>query len=320
MALSDESRPLPMARLNDRLNLTRRGTRLGERGRLTVLLPMLMLASAGLLLLSRVNHSALTRVRTQAAEMMSPLLRAIMVPLEPLRHAGRQIANQASMADEMQRLQLENQKLNSWEWRARDLERKLSDLEALSKVAEEPHIPFVTARVIADASGPFARSIMISAGKEQNVKSGYPVINGDGLAGHVLETGQAASRVLLLTDVNSRVPVEIGAARVRAILAGDNGPSPKLIFVPAGAHIAPGDEVATSGTGGVFPRGLRIGVLSSDIAAPRVSLRARLDNLEYISILRYDNPALKLMAEPLQRPQKSRTHAQSPTGSKMERQ
>lgn len=309
-----------MARLfDDRLSLTRRGTRLREHGRAGVLLPLLMLTSIGLLVLSRINHSALSRVRSGAAEVMSPVLRAVMVPFEPLRRAGRQIADQASMAGEMERLKLENQKLSSWEWRARELERKLADLEALSKVPEEPHIDFVTARVIADASGPFARSVMISAGKEQNLKPGYPVVNGDGLVGHVIEVGNAAARVLLLTDVNSRIPVEIGDARVRAILAGDNGPRPKLIYVPPEARISPGDAVATSGSGGVFPRGLRIGVVGLDVAAPHAVLRARLDTLEYISVLRYESPALDLMATPLQKPLKAGSQMLHPAGAKAER-
>lgn len=288
-----------MGRLrHDKLNLTRRGSEPSGPARIRVALPALVLICLGLLLLSRVNHSMLANARWRIAEWMSPVLQAAMVPLEPVRHVGRQIAAQVDMTEELRRLKTENQKLANWEWRARQLERKLLDLEALTKTVQEPKIDFVTSRVIADSSGAFVRSVMIDAGETQKVHAGYPVINADGLVGRVIETGLSSSRVLLVNDLNSRIPVVVGKASVRAVMAGDNGAQPKLLFMPPDATIMPGDDVATSGTGGLFPRGLRIGVVTGDPAAPRVKVRAELDVLEYLSVLFYDNPALDVPAEP----------------------
>ena len=296
----------PMARLKDeKYNLTRRGgSTTGAAGRVRVFMPLLIFVSLGLMLLSRLNHSALADARWRIAEWMSPVLQAAIVPLEPLRRMGRQIAAQVDMSAELQRLQVENQKLNSWEWRARELERKLADLEALSKVVAEPRLEFVTSRVIADSSGAFVRSVMINGGREQRIKTGYPVINADGLVGRVVETGASSARVLLSTDLNSRIPVLIGSAGLRAILAGDNGSEPRLIYVPQDAKIAIGEEVATSGTGGLFPRGLRIGTVTGDLAAPRVQLRAKLDQLEYLSVLFFDDPSRAMIADPPAEPEK----------------
>ncbi|MBL8884580.1 MAG: rod shape-determining protein MreC [Hyphomicrobium sp.] len=287
-----------MGRLrHDKLNLTRRGSEPSGPARIRVALPALVLICLGLLLLSRVNHSMLANARWRIAEWMSPVLQAAMVPLEPVRHVGRQIAAQVDMTEELRRLKTENQKLANWEWRARQLERKLLDLEALTKTVQEPKIDFVTSRVIADSSGAFVRSVMIDAGETQKVHAGYPVINADGLVGRVIETGLSSSRVLLVNDLNSRIPVVVGKTSVRAVMAGDNGAQPKLLFMPPDAKIMPGDDVATSGTGGLFPRGLRIGVVTGDPAAPRVKLRADLDVLEYLSVLFYDTPALDVPAD-----------------------
>ena len=299
-----------MVRLkDDKLTLTRRGAAPPARSRVRPLLPFLVFIAVSLMLLSRLNHSSLANLRWRVAELMSPVLQAAMVPLAPLKQMGRQIAVQADMAEEVQRLRLENQKLNSWEWRARELERKLADLESLSKTVEEPQINFVTSRVIADSSGAFVRSVVINAGREQNVKSGYPVINGDGLVGRVVETGRSSARVLLPTDLNSRIPVVIGPKSVRAILAGDNGSEPRVTYLPQDASVSIGDEVSTSGTGGLFPRGLRIGMIAGDARNPRVKLRADLDGLEYLSVLFFENPALELIGE--LPPAKSQPNAQS---------
>ena len=287
-----------MTRLRrEKINFMRRGQSPREAGRVRVFVPVLVFISVGLLLLSRLNHSTLTDARWRVAEWMSPVLKAAMVPLQPLRQVGRDIAAQVDLAAELQNLKTENEKLNSWEWRARDLERQIADLRALSKVVEEPRLNFVTSRVIADSSGAFVRSVMINAGRVKDVKSGYPVINADGLVGRVTETGANSSRVLLLTDLNSRVPVVIGDKGVRAILAGDNGPQPKLIYIPQDAKILPGDDVSTSGAGGLFPRGLRIGTVASISAVPRANLRAKLDDLDYLSVLFFEDPTRELMGE-----------------------
>jgi len=287
-----------MGRLrHNKLNLTRRGSGPASPARIRAALPALVLLCLGLLVLSRLNHSALADARWRIAEWLSPVLQAAMVPLEPVRHVGRQIAAQVEMTEELRRLKTENQKLANWEWRARELERKLASLEALVKTVEQPKIDFVTSRVIADSSGAFVRSVMIDAGRMQKVRAGYPVISADGLVGRVIETGLSSSRVLLVNDLNSRIPVAVGKAGVRAVMAGDSGPQPKLLFLPSDATVMPGDDVATSGTGGLFPRGLRIGTVTGDPAAPRVKLRAELDVLEYLSILFYDNPALDVLSD-----------------------
>ncbi len=224
-----------------------------------------------------------------------------MVPVEPLREVGRKISTQVDLANELERLKKENQKLGNWEWRARQLEAKLADLEALAKVVPEQKLNFLTSRVIADSTGVFARSVTIDAGRRRNVRSGYPVINADGLIGRIVDTGPDASRVLLATDLNSRIPVVIGLNSVRAILAGDNSPRPRLIYIPDGVKVAPGDDVSTSGTGGLFPAGLRLGAVSDDGGAQRVTLRANLDRLDYVSVLFFDDPSNHLTDDLLTR-------------------
>lgn len=287
-----------MTRLkDDSLNLVRGGVKAQRKAELRALFPILIAVSMGLLLLSRLNHSALANARWRLAETLSPVLEAAMVPLQPVRTIGRQIAAQVDMTSELERLKTENQKLSNWEWRARELERKLADLESLSRTVSAPVLDFVTSRVIADSSGAFVRSVMIDAGRGESVRTGFPVVNGDGLVGRVVETGAHTARVLLLTDLNSRIPVVIGNNNVRAIMAGDNGPEPRLIYQPQDSKISIGDEVATSGTGGLFPRGLRIGVVTGDAKAPRVKLRAALDGLEYVSILFFEDPSLGLLGE-----------------------
>jgi rod shape-determining protein MreC len=290
-----------MARLKDDNLFLRRGDSASSRRRVRPVLLLLIFIASGLMLLSRFDHSMLGDIRWEVSSWMTPVLRSAMVPVEPLREAGRTISTQVSLGSELERLKRENQRLGSWEWRARQLETKLADLEALAKVVPEQKLQFITGRVVADSSGAFVHSVTIDAGRRRNVKTGYPVVNADGLVGRIVDIGPDAARVLLATDLNSRIPVVVGPNAVRGILAGDNGPRPRLIYLPDGAKIAIGDDVSTSGTGGLFPIGLRLGTMAGDLGEPRVALRADLDRLDYVSVLFFDDPSLGLTDDLLSR-------------------
>ena len=267
----------------------------GPTRRRSVSLPILVFASVALLVLSRVNHDLVDRLRWQVMEWMTPVLSAILVPIEPVRRAVRSMTEFTTMSAELERLRAENQQLKGWEWRAKDVERKLQSLSSASNTARETKLEFVTARVVSSSTGAFVRSAMINAGERMKVRDGYPVLSGDGLVGRIVETGPNAARVLLLTDVNSRIPVLVGESAVRAIMSGDNSPSPRLVFTANEAAIKPGDDVRSSGTGGVFPMGLRIGKVAPGGPPFRVATHADTDAVDYLGVLLYDNPALDVI-------------------------
>lgn len=287
-----------MARLRYDYLLLRRGDRAEPRRAVRPIVAFLIFLSLSLLLLSRLHHSQIADLRWRVASFFAPLLQAATVPTAPIREFAGAISSQIDMTAELERLRTENQKLSGWDWRAQQLEAKLADLEAQMKVVPQQGFEFVTSRVIADSSGAFARSVMIDSGEKQRVKPGYPVVNADGLVGRVVDVGPNSARVLIASDLNSRIPVSVGASGVRAILAGDNEPEPRLLYLPEGAEVRVGDAVGTSGIGGLFPAGLRIGVVSDTAGTPRVALRAHLDRLSYVSVLLFDDPA-RALAEDL---------------------
>jgi rod shape-determining protein MreC len=109
----------------------------------------------------------------------------------------------------------------------------------------------------------------------------------------VVEAGRRASRILLLTDLNSRVPVVVESSRYRAILEGDNSDALRLGFLPDTGEVRVGDRIVTSGHGGLFPAGLPVGIvteLAGDAAV--VTPHVRLDRVEYVQVLLFDFPTL----------------------------
>ena len=113
-----------------------------------------------------------------------------------------------------------------------------------------------------------------------------PLLIGGGLAGRAAAVGLRSARVLLITDINSRVPVVVEASRHRAILTGDNSGLPRLAFLPANAAVRSGDMVVTSGHGGVFPPGLPVGRISrSDDGVVRVQPFVKFERLEFVRVV-----------------------------------
>ncbi len=151
---------------------------------------------------------------------------------------------------------------------------------------------FVSARVVADPGGAFVRSKIVNSGRREGVTKGQAVITGAGLAGRIFEAGLHSARVLLITDINSRIPVVVESSRDRAILTGDNGPQPRLAFLASSAQVAKGDRIVTSGQGGLFPEGLPIGTVASvKDGVARVVPLVDFDRMEFVRVVDYPGVA-----------------------------
>lgn len=247
---------------------------------------------AVLLVLSRIGHGAIADARDGVVDLTAPLLEVASLPAIEARRAMDRVELYMAAFDEVDRLKKENDELKQWEWRTKLLERKVSQLRSLLNAVEEPALVYATGRVIADARGPFVRSALINLGRKDGLRIGYAVINGDGLVGRTVDAGHAVARVLLLNDLNSRIPVLVGPAGVRGLASGDNSAELQLDFLPDGAALYPGDEVYTSGSDGVLPRGLRVGVVAGSSGAYKVRPYAELNSLDAVSVLFFDAPAL----------------------------
>jgi rod shape-determining protein MreC len=246
-----------------------------------------------LLVLSRIGHNGLDDLRERFVDLTAPLLEAASIPVIKGRHLLTRARSYADAFHEIDRLKAENEQLKQWEWNAKLLERKNARLRALLNAVDEPALNFVTGSVIADARGPFLRSALINLGRDNGVRVGYAVIDGDGLIGRTVEAGSSVARVLLLNDLNSHIPVLVGPASVRAMASGDNSAELRLDFLPDGATLYDGDEVYTSGSDGVLPRGLRVGTVTGTAGTFRVHPYADLRALDVVSVLFFDTPELE---------------------------
>lgn len=222
--------------------------------------------SFGLFVLSSVSQDNLQSVRTSVMDVFAPVLATVNAPIEGAASYVRAVTGIAQLQEENARLTAENIRLREWYQTAMQLQTRNQSLEAMLNVAADPQTGFVTARIVADSGNAYVRSMVVLAGENNRVQKGNPVLAPEGLVGRVIEAGEKASRVLLLTDMNSRIPVLVEGRNWRAILAGTNNGNPVLEHLPPQAlkEMTAGLRVVTSGHGGLFPFGLPVGEIAKD--------------------------------------------------------
>ena len=143
----------------------------------------------------------------------------------------------------------------------------------------------ISAKVLLDKESPFLKSIIISKGTRAGIKKGMPVINEGYLIGKVVEVNYLSSRVLLLNDLNSKIPIIIEKLGVHAILAGFGEERPRLEYLPEGFELSGSTTIFTSGKDGIFPPGIPIGKTILDAGTIQVNLFSDSDQLSFVNVI-----------------------------------
>lgn len=249
------------------------------------------LTLASLLLVGRAESYLVDRTRQVMTDLSAPLLELASRPVAAVRNFIASTDEYAYVFEENARLRAENEELKAWRQQALSLERRVARFEALLDVTVEPSIQYATGKIIGDSGGPFVHAFIVNVPEKAGVAAGQAVVDDEGLIGRVVSSGATASRVLLLTDLNSRVPVRVEPAGYRAIAVGDNSRFPKIEFLPPEARLSPGDRIVTSGHGGLMPPDLPVGivVMASD-GSPRLQTNSEFDRTSAVRVLQYEFP------------------------------
>lgn len=260
--------------------------------------------AAVLLLFGKINPQGSEHFRATVIDGLAPALDALSRPGALIANTTSNISSYFSLKSENDQLKKQVADMVLQQQTLLKLEHENSELRTLLNFKAEQGASYITARVIADTGGAFVRSMIITAGKADGVKEGMAVISGDGLIGRITELGEWSSRVLLVTDMNSRVPVTFNNGTERAIMAGDNSPNPQMLYtVQDGSEIEVGSPVLTSGHGGIFPPGLMIGTLqSTKNGGYEVQLSSNLSRINIVRLVDYTAKTGSLIKAPSQPP------------------
>jgi len=164
-------------------------------------------------------------------------------------------------AGEVARLQEENRRLRVELQQLAEVRLENERLSRLLAFREASGMQAIPARVIAEDASSWFRTVMIDRGSIDGIGEGMPVVVAEGVVGRVIKTAPHESRVLLITDASSAIAALVQESRARGVCRGQ-GEKLTFDFAMHWEEIAEGDLIVTSGTGGVFPKGLTIGSVS----------------------------------------------------------
>ncbi len=265
------------------------------RGKGSAQLPLAIVAvlAVVLVLLGKAQSQLFDKARAEFSDWTAPALETVRAPLDAASRWISGIGGIFTVYEDNLRLQDENARLRQWQSAALLLERRLDRYRLLLNAVPDPALSSVTAHVIGRASRPFLDTMILDAGKSNGVHPGQAVVDPRGVIGRIFLSGERSSWVILLTDLNSRIPVRVVEGNVQAILAGDNTPAPVMETLSDPTRVHAGDQVVTSGDGGLLPPDLPVGVLIKDADGFRVALYADPATSEDVRVVDYLKPREK---------------------------
>ena len=201
-------------------------------------------------------------------EAAAPVQGAVRWPFERVREAWSRYVAVVDVGRDNDALRTRVVALEEENLQLREALVDGENLERVAAMRKEFEAELMPARVIGQDVSPYFRSLLLDRGRGDRVLSGMAVISDRGLVGLVTATTQSAARAMLLVDRRAAVDAIVLRSRALGIVRGAGTDSLEFSFLMRGADVKAGDALITSGVGGVYPKGLRIGTVKSVNAQP----------------------------------------------------
>ena len=247
---------------------------------------VLLFSSIFLIVLGKFNFTAINYLKITINEAVYRTSFVASIPEKYTTYSYRAIEEHIKLykdynfqKEELEKLKSEKYEVKFLEAENKRLKKVLNDINYSSEL--------VIAKVIIDKQSPFLRSIIINKGSKNNIKKGMSVLSDSYLIGKVVEVNYMTSRVLLLSDLNSKIPVTIEPGSIQSILSGDGKNSGNIQYTKDNLPIADGSIIYTSGTGGLLKSGIPIGKIEQNENQNSVNFFIDFSQLRYVKVASY---------------------------------
>ena len=244
----------------------------------------LLFFSIILIVLSKFNFTAINYLKLGINEVVFRTSFIVSLPEKYISYSFRAIEKHIKFYENYNSTKEQLEKLKSKKYNVEFLE---GENKRLKKVLED--ISYSSnakiAKVLIDHQSPFLRSIIINKGSKDEIKKGMAVLHGYYLIGKVVEVNYITSRVLLLSDLNSKIPIVIEPSSVHSILSGNGKKSGIIQYTKNNIPLKNGSVLYTSGTGSLFKPGIPIGKINNIEDISNVDFFVDLSQLRFVRIL-----------------------------------
>ena len=219
----------------------------------------LIIASLVLLSLESINSKSLNFVRSAIKDVIYRTSFIVSIPGNTISPMFTTIQSHFKVYEQYELMKLKLQQLKNQQNQIAYLKIENDKLKKVINDIDIYNYESVTSRVLMDKESPFLKSVILNKGFNSGLKKGMPVLKGSYFVGRITEVNYLSSRVLLISDLNSKIPVLIEPRGYQAIMSGTGGDLALLDFLPKNHQLEAGNLVYTSGTGGIFFSGIPIG-------------------------------------------------------------
>ena len=239
-----------------------------------------------IMFIGKADLAIIKKINIIISDLSSPIISSFSNQTKIIGNSFNYLSNTASLKEENKNLYLENMKLKKYEILSNMYESENLLLKNQLNLVPQKIPNFITARAISAPGNVFAHSLLINSGRSAGIEKGNAVLFNGMFIGQIVSVGNNSSRVLLISDVNSMIPVVVSNNRIPSILTGENLILPSLKFLPNNVKLNHGSIVQTSGHGGLLPAGLPIGsVVKHSSEKNYVKPLIDLNLIDYLQVL-----------------------------------
>tara|TARA_B100001996_G_scaffold150970_1_gene114888 strand:- start:2030 stop:2875 length:846 start_codon:yes stop_codon:yes gene_type:complete len=249
-------------------------------------LTFLLFFSVILIVLGKINFKPINYLKAGLNEIVYRISFVASLPEKYVGYSFKAIEKHINIYKEYSLIEEELKKLKSEKYEVNFLE---TENQRLKKILENVTYSSesIFAKVLIDKQSPFLRSIIINKGSNNNLIKGMAVLSDNYLIGKIVEVNFTTSRVLLLSDLNSRIPVSIEPGSVQSILSGNGKNSGKIQYTKDKNSLKAGSLIYTSGTGGLLKPGIPIGKTYISENQNLADFFIDFTQLRYVQVLSY---------------------------------
>ena len=244
----------------------------------------LIIVSIILLFVETIEAKPLNYLRSFIKDTIYRGSLVVSIPFKSFDSITENVSRHMSLYENYSKLKIENNELKNNILKSDFLELENTQLRKLIEEQVTSSSNLASARVMLDKQSPYLNSFIINVGSNKDIKNGMTALDGKNFIGRIVDVNFFSSRVLLVSDLNSKIPVITEPSAYHAILSGHGKSEPTLEYLPENNNVQNGDKVYTSGKGGIFSPGIPIGEVKIEDDIIKVLLFSDLSQISFINI------------------------------------
>ncbi len=248
----------------------------------------LIFFSIGLLTLNKINLPITNYLKITLNEVVYRSSFIISVPEKKIQNFNNKIKDHYNLYNDYL---IVKEKINLLQSEKYENEFLKEENKRLKKTIDEYiyNSKEMVAKVLIDNNSPFLKSIIVNKGSKDNVKLGMAVLDGSYLVGKIVEVNYSTARALLVSDLNSKIPVGIEPGNIQSILSGTGKQYGKIEYLESEIFIENESIVYTSGSGGLFKSGIPVGIYNKkNTEEQTVTFFSKLSQLTFIKLVSFE--------------------------------